>query len=353
MNPNAAPAPPALPEWTGRDFEVSEDTQRWLLDGVPANTRRAYTRQWDQFAAWCAENGRTPLPATGETVAEYVTHLCGLRRAPATIAQALTAIRVRHRLVAESAPALRAAGHHDAADRAEALHGRPSLERARLVLRGYRRHRAESGRRNTRTAPPITIDALRAMVDTCDDSLRGLRDRVVLVLGLALMGRRSELVALDLGDVIECDEGLCVFIRASKTDVDAEGIDVSVPYGQHPQTCPVRVVRAWTDALAAHDITTGRLLRSLPHQRGIGGALGAEAVSAIVRARARAAGLPHAEAFTAHSLRAGGATVAATHGAPMSAIAAHGRWSEKSPVVYGYVRAADKWRDNPMRGVGL
>jgi hypothetical protein len=29
-------------------------------------------------------------------------------------------------------------------------------------------------------------------------------------------------------------------------------------------------------------------------------------------------------------------------GVPVSAIARHGRWSEKSPVVHGYIRAADK-----------
>ena len=37
----------------------------------------------------------------------------------------------------------------------------------------------------------------------------------------------------------------------------------------------------------------------------------------------------------------------------MTAIAAHGRWAEGSPVVHTYIRAADKWKDNPMRGIGL
>ena len=36
------------------------------------------------------------------------------------------------------------------------------------------------------------------MVQTCDpDTTRGLRDRVALVLGLAMMARRSELTGLD------------------------------------------------------------------------------------------------------------------------------------------------------------
>ena len=66
------------------------------------------------------------------------------------------------------------------------------------------------------------MDALRRMVDASDPAtVRGLRDRVALVLGLALMGRRSELVALDVDDVTETPDGLEVLIRASKTAVRA------------------------------------------------------------------------------------------------------------------------------------
>lgn len=56
------------------------------------------------------------------------------------------------------------------------------------MLRAHRRDRAATGRR-THKAPPVTIAALRAMVEVCDPAtVKGLRDRVVLVLGLALMG---------------------------------------------------------------------------------------------------------------------------------------------------------------------
>lgn len=60
-----------------------------------------------------------------------------------------------------------------------------------------------------------------------------------------------------------------------------------------------------------------------------------------------------ADAYTAHGLRAGGATSAAKAGAPMSAITRHGRWADGSPVVAGYIRQADKWNDNPLHGIGL
>jgi hypothetical protein len=36
------------------DRFVSEQTQQRIIDAVPANTVRAYTRQWATFTAWCA-----------------------------------------------------------------------------------------------------------------------------------------------------------------------------------------------------------------------------------------------------------------------------------------------------------
>jgi hypothetical protein len=50
---------------------------------------------------------------------------------------------------------------------------------------------AASAPRVAAEATPVTIDALRAMIDASDPAtVRGLHDRMALVLGLALMGRR-------------------------------------------------------------------------------------------------------------------------------------------------------------------
>lgn len=304
-----------------------------MMAAVPDNTRRAYSRAWARFQDWCSEASRTALPATAETLAEYTAGLTSAGLSPATIEQALAAIRTAHR----------SAG----------FAGQPDTQAARLVLRGHRRARADAGQRD-RQAPPVTIEALRAMVDTCDPAtLIGLRDRVVLVLGLAMMGRRSELASLRLSDVTETDDGLEVLVRASKTDQDARGAIVAVPCGSHPGTDPVRLVRAWREALAEHGITDGYLLRSINRHGSPRAALSADAISDVVRSAAIRAELPEADRYSAHSLRAGGATAAYKAGAPVSVIAAHGRWSPGSPVVLSYVRSVDRWKDNPMRGIGL
>ncbi|MCG5213371.1 site-specific integrase [Streptosporangium soli] len=97
----------------------------------------------------------------------------------------------------------------------------------------------------------------------------GLRDRAVLVLGFALMGRRSELVACDIGDLTFTPDGLEVYIPVSKTDQDAHGETVAIPHGSHPETCPVRVVQSWLADLGERGATTGALLRSIDRHGGI------------------------------------------------------------------------------------
>lgn len=172
----------------------------------------------------------------------------------------------------------------------------------------------------------------------------GLRDRGVLVFGFALIGRRSELAALDIADLTVTEDGLEVAIRQSKTDQDAIGEVVPVPYGSHPETCPVPVVRAWRTSLETHGVTDGPLLRAIDRHGRLSGTPGAtmrgtgrmsgDDLNQIVRRAAERAGLKDAHTYTSHSLRTDGARAAAKASASVSAIARHSRWSNKSPVVH-------------------
>ncbi|HEY9522395.1 MAG TPA: site-specific integrase, partial [Thermopolyspora sp.] len=83
---------------TPADYTLSDSARARIADGVPANTRRAYQRQWAAFGAWCREQGRVELPATGQTLAEYVHALCSEGLAPASVEQAIATVRTMHRL---------------------------------------------------------------------------------------------------------------------------------------------------------------------------------------------------------------------------------------------------------------
>jgi hypothetical protein len=86
---------------------------------------------------------------------------------------------------------------------------------------------------------PILVDNLRAMLSALRPGLIGVRDRAVLVLGFAGAFRRSELVALELGDVAFVPAELEVTMRRSKTDPESAGRRIGTPHGSFPATCPV------------------------------------------------------------------------------------------------------------------
>lgn len=326
--------PPALPD---PDTTLTPSAAARVADGWATSTRTGYTRDWTAFTTWCSHTHRTPLPTTPETLASYVDHLATRGSAPATIDRALGAIASRH-----------AADGHAVTTKA-----------ARMALRSYQRQWAREGGRRRR-APALTVDDLRRMLETTHDDLTGLRDRALLLLGYAMMARRSELAALDVTDLRLVPDGLEVFVATSKTDKDSAGATVAIPYGTHRLTCPVRTASAYLDALADAGVTDGPLLRSVdrhgrlagtPEAAGRGtGRISGAGVNLVVKALAERVGLT---GVTAHSLRAGPATAAAAAGAPRAWIARQGRWSEQSTAVDSYIRPADAWRDNPLRKVGL
>ena len=329
---------------TAADFKMAERTRDRLQRAVPDSTRRAYAGDLARFQARCHAQGRSALPATGETLADYAAQLAEDGKATSSIRRAMSAIGTAHK--------------------ASGL-ARPDTAGVVLVLRSYGRDQAEAGVR-VRKAPPVTVDVLRALVDATDPhSMGGLRDRALLVLGFALGARRSELVALDLADVTEALEGLVVLIRQSKTDKDSAGAEVAVPFGSHPATCPVRTVRAWRDALTEVGIVAGPLFRRIDRHgrlgagacgRGASDRLGGQAVGLILRRlaeRAQTAAPSEMPALSAHSLRAGFATAAYRSGADPLAIPRHGRWQDGSPALLGYIRSIDRWSSNPLARVGL
>lgn len=320
-----------------QDDVVLPDTQRRIAEALSPNTERAYRRIAADFDVWCRANDRTPLPCSPATLADYVAHLCDLGRAPNSIEQAIAAISTLHRR----------AGHPK---------GTPDSQAALLVLRGHKKERAQQGKQK-RQAPPIIVVVLHKMITaTPANTLAGKRDRLVLVLGLALAGRRSELSALDIDDVVPDGEGgIDIRIRMSKTDQEAVGEVVNVPAGANPETNAVQLLDDWLAALAELGVTSGRLLRAITqHDRlyryeKLSGA----AINEIVHRAAARAGLPRASEYTAHSLRAGFATQAAVDGVPLGHWARHGRWKPTSPVPHEYVRSAEKKIHNPLKQMGL
>ena len=282
-----------------------------------AGTRRAYRADWRIFAAWCAERGLDPLPATPETVARFLSAQANEGAKASTIGRRAAAIGYAHKLAGHSEPPTNA-------------------EMVKSVMRGIRRAIGAAPKQKA----PATADLVRAMLDACPDTLQGKRDRALLALGFAGAFRRSELVALEVADLAEVPDGLRVTVRRSKTDQEGLGQEIAIPRGYRLR--PVEAVQAW---LAAAEISSGPVFRPvLKGGRVQAEPLTAHSVAAIVKRYAELAGLDPAQ-FAGHSLRAGFITSAADSGAALLRIADQSR-HKSLDVLRGYVRRADMFKDH-------
>lgn len=327
-NPVVSAVAPALSTeaYSGADYTLDALTRARLVEAVPANTRRAYEWAWGLFTGWCEKHGRVPLVATAQTLADYVSDRITLGWAPASIEQAIGIVRSAHAKSGRK--------------------GHPDTEPALLLLRGYKRERAEAGIGQTQ-AVPFTPDSLRQTIDALDLSTpAGRRDRVLLVFGFQMMARRSELARLWFTDITETAKGLEVLVRTSKTDHHSQGRVTPLPPQDDPRVDPVRILAEWRT-----EFDDGPLLRRTNRNGELTGPLSTAGINLVVKRAATRAGLADPQRYSAHSLRAGGLTAALMAGQPVSIAARHGGWDPESPTVLRYARAADRWRDNAMRGV--
>jgi integrase len=184
----------------------------------------------------------------------------------------------------------------------------------------------------------------------------------MLLLGFGAALRRSELVALTLGDVEPVpDRGLRLLVRRSKTDPHGAGQDIAVWANPgEPDVCPAAALARWMDHrrtaadLAWTATPTVRAERPLfcavtKTGRVTGEALSDKAVARLVKQAALGAGLDP-ERYSGHSLRAGLATAAGDAGAGLAELMRQTR-HKSTDVALGYLRPADLWRNNVTEGV--
>jgi site-specific recombinase XerD len=286
-------------------------------------TRAAYRSDFALFTTWCAARDLAALPADPQTVARYVSSLATRKFAVATIVRHLASISVTHKRAGLESPC-----------------GHPAL---REIMQGVRR---DLGVAQTKKAP-LVVEDLRRVVAPLGSGRADLRDRAILTLGFAGAFRRSEIVSLDVEDLAFVRNGLEVTLRRSKTDQEARGELVAIPYGSNVATCPVRAVEAWLGASGATSgplfLAVSRSGRVLDRRR-----LCARAIALIVKARALAVGI-NAD-LSGHSLRAGFATSAANCG--ISLVDSMRQTRHKS-IAVAYVRRATAWDRNAAASVGL
>jgi integrase len=308
-----------------------------------ANTRRAYASDWKHFSAWCRRQNLSPLPPNPETVGLYIT-ACASGAAERG-AKPNSVSTIERRLAAIGWNCTQRGMTLDRKDRAIAT-----------VMAGIR---------NTHAAPPRQKEALLpedliAMLETLDrGTLRGLRDRAMLLIGFAGGLRRSEITGLDLGrDQTEdgrgwieiLDKGLLITLRG-KTGWR----EVEVGRGSSDATCPVVAIETW---IKFAKLTKGPLFRRVTGKgKNVGpDRLNDQEVARLVKKAALAAGVrgdlseaDREKLFAGHSLRAGLASSAEVDERYVQKQLGHA----SAEMTRKYQRRRDRFRVNLTKAAGL
>ena len=267
------------------DIETSERTKDYVRASSSEATLRAYKSDLQHFVGWGGN-----IPASPELVANYLADHAGILSV-STLSRRVAALSKIHEVKGYDNPT--------------------KTELVRNTMKGIRRKHHVAPKQ----VSPITKERLIKMLQTCEDDVKGVRDRALLLIGFASALRRSELVALDCSHIEFVPEGVILNIVRSKTDQQGEGRRIGIPYakGDH---CPVKSLKHYFEMA---ELKEGRLFRSMD-EVGLGqNRLADHGVAYIIKRRAEKSGYDP-RMFSGHSLRAGFATSAAQVGAEMWAI---------------------------------
>ena len=299
---------PEVPAVTRREeIQLFRQAAQWRAEELKAKataerTRAAYAADWAHFSNFCEQLEVSPLPASVDTVKEYLAALPSMPQSSikgrgrrkesrtgysvATITRRLASISRTHKRAGFPSPC--------------------GDEEIREVLRGVRR---EVGPGNG-SRDAILTDDFHPLTKR-PQTLKQFRDRALLLFGFASAMRRSELSALDVSD-LRFDAGhVFAAIRRSKTDQQGKGREVCVNVGR--RLCAVTALREWLEAAG---INEGPVFRGVgkgrPGRIGSGRLTGAS-INLIVQRYCRTHGVEGV--LGAHSLRAGFVTQAKIGGA--------------------------------------
>jgi len=224
------------------------------------------------------------------------------------------------------------------AHEAQGLENPVRLPQIRSLLAAARRARARQGLGPGKKRA-ATLDILERMLATCEDDMRGIRDRALLLFAFASGGRRrSEVAGARVENLTTVPGGYLYRIPWSKTDQEGAGRDVPV-IGR-----AARALTLWLNAAAIQD---GHMFRAITRDGTVAESLSARGVARIVKARAKRAGLDPA-VFGAHSLRSGFVTEAGRKG--VSRQEAMAMTGHRSGTVFdGYFQAGELLRSQAAR----
>lgn len=290
---------------------IEADIRHYAEQALSDNTRKAYRNDLAHYTAWGGV-----IPASSVQVSAYLSAHAGV----------LSIATLQRRLVSIT--------------KAHTMQGYPDpvqTDLVKLTIKGIRR---VHGKPQAQVSPILKED-LTVMLSHVPDTVKGKRDRALLLLGFCAALRRSELAAVRVEDLEFMAQGIILTLPRSKTDQTSQGRKIGIPKGRG-RICPVLSVNEW---IVQSGADAGALLRPITKGGVIGqDALSDRAVANIIKYYAEKAGL-NPEKYSGHSLRSGLATSAAQHG--ISSWKIRQQTGHKSDAMLArYIRDGDIFTDN-------
>jgi site-specific recombinase XerD len=274
------------------------------IDGAYASsTIRAYKSNFENFIKFCDENNTTALPASSEIVASYIKKLSSHLKS-SSIKIAVASIAALHNL-------------NSLKDPVQAPDVKIEMRRMYRTLGRY-----------AKQAYGINKDLLDKMIAATDDSIRGVRDRAILLVAYDSLCRRSELVSLEFEDLIidRNDGSLKLKLRKSKTD--PHGIGKNLYLSNEAQLA----LKEW---IVKSKISSGKIFIAITGTGKIKESLNSSHVGRIYKRIAQLSMVDQSiiRNISGHSMRVGAAQDLMLAGTALPIIMNRGRWSKTDTVL--------------------
>ena len=275
------------------------------FDGAFAkNTIRAYRSDFNQYQNWCLQNNLEPIPATVETMANYVDYLSQNNKS-ATIRRRINSLGTVLKLSKNNDP----------------------TKQPEVILALKRMHRKIG--RSQEQATPLTKSLLNQLLNNCDNSIMGIRNQVLLRLGYETMRRRSELCAFKFED-IDCAPNGKPIIKLNFSKTDQYGTGKVLPISEEL----LNLLKKWNEIVGDE----GYILRSINKHGHIGDILNPASISIILKTLQEELNSgSNEQPLSGHSFRVGAAIDLLEQGEPLERIMLRGGWQADSTAM-SYLR---------------
>jgi site-specific recombinase XerD len=331
------PLPPAVSQSATTRPDDEKEMRNWIDANRPHKTIASINTYQKQFVEWCTANGRTHLPASGATTAEFMKSR-GIDDGDDALAISTISNAIRSAI----------ANYHKSNGYASPT----ETDIVRDTIKTIKR----IGKQGPGGKLPITINLMKHISQHFGSGISPLQDRnrAMMLLMMAALLRRSEVVALQRGDVWTEDvadspsdtplRALFVYVQKSKTDQERRGETIVVSEASDLKLCPIEAFTEWNEQLTIIQPEGEYLFCNLM----TGAKLSDSTPNHILKNALSAIGVDATE-YGSHSLRKGGATAMAKANIEERLIRRHGRWL--SDAVHVYITDSTVTKLNAARSI--